>query len=83
MKNPAIRPHLLWEYNLDTFDFQKMAVVVIERVIERGNEKDWQAMAAFYPQDLILEIAEKSTRLSERDKYFTTIFLNSPLMHAL
>ena len=42
-----------------------------------------QARAFIKPGMKLLEIAEKSTRLSERDKYFTSIFLDSPLMHAL
>jgi hypothetical protein len=28
---------LLWEYDLDTFNYEKSYKIVIERVIERGN----------------------------------------------
>jgi hypothetical protein len=34
-------PHLLWEYDLTTFDYDKSKAIIIERVIQRGNLKDW------------------------------------------
>lgn len=45
--NPAIRKHLLWEYNWEEFDFSELAVVVVERVIERGDFKDWHSFSRY------------------------------------
>ena len=43
-----IRPHLLWEYNLDTFDWHKSRAIVVERVVERGRPEDWYAAIHLY-----------------------------------
>ena len=34
--NAELNPKLLWEYNLNEFDFKDMRNVVIQRVIESG-----------------------------------------------
>jgi len=81
LTNPKIRKHLLWEYDLDSVDFSKLAVVVIARVIERGNPQEWQEIVDYYGSKTILEVAEKSTRLSPRDKSFTKIYLQSGFVH--
>lgn len=77
-----IAPHLLWEYDLENFNYDRSRRVVIERVIERGSLADWRAIFQYYGQEVILEIAASSRQLSERDKRFTRIFLTSTLLHA-
>ncbi len=76
-----IRPHLLWEYVWDDLDFSRMATVVIERVIERGNAHEWQEIVNFYGVDKILAIAQKSTRLDKKHKNFTPIYLQSGFIY--
>ena len=78
---PAIRRHLLWEYEWESIDFSRLATVVIERVIERGNPAEWQEIVNFYGVDKILNVAEKSPRLDARDKSFTRIYLQSGFIH--
>lgn len=82
-RNPQISKYLLWEYNPDTFDYERSRKVVIERVIERGSLADWSAMVNYYGKESILEIVRDSRQLSERDKQFTHIFLDSTLLHAV
>ena len=79
--NPAIRKHLLWEYNWEEIDFSKLATVVVERVIERGNFQDWREIIRFYGKTKIKEIAQKSTRLDNKNKQFTFIFLQSDFVN--
>ncbi len=81
LTQPKIRRHLLWEYDMGSVDFSTLAVVVIERVIERGNPQEWQEIVDYYGSKVILDIAEKSTRLSPRDKSFTKIYLKSAFVH--
>jgi len=81
-KTIDISPHLLWEYDLSTFDFDRSKAIIIERVIERGRLSDWQAIYSYYGKEEILEVAKNSKQLSARDKVFTTIFVNSPLIYA-
>ncbi len=80
-KAPVIRPHLLWEYAWDSIDFSRLATVVIERVIERGNPAEWQEIVHFYGTKKILDVAEKSTRLDRKHKNFTRIYLQSGFIH--
>jgi hypothetical protein len=80
---PEIRRHLLWEYQWDSIDFSRLANVVIERVIERGNPHEWQEIVNFYGVDKILEVAENSSRLNAKHKNFARIYLQSGFIHDL
>lgn len=77
----TISPHLLWEYNLDTFDFNNSKRIVIERVIQRGNLKDWQVIFQSYGKEALIKVASQSKQLSQRDRDFTNILINSPLIN--
>lgn len=76
-ESPSIRKHLLWEYSWNEVDFSKLATVVIERVIERGDFHDWEEIIRYYGKQKIKSVALKSTRLDKKNKNFTTIFLKS------
>jgi hypothetical protein len=80
MTNPQIRPHLLWEYDLSNFDYTSSAQVVIERVIEHGTIPEWREILRFYGRARVLEAAEWSRQLDARDKYFTTVIVDSDLV---
>ncbi len=81
IKNPVIRKHLLWEYNWEDIDFCQLATVVIERVIDRGDMRDWKEIIRFYGKPKIKTVAEKSTRLDKKNKHFTSIFLQSEFVN--
>jgi hypothetical protein len=81
------RPHiinqqLLWEYDLDTFNYEKSYKIVIERVLERGNLEEWREMVKIYSREQILETIEWSAQLDKRDKEFSKFFLTSEFLHA-
>lgn len=78
-----INPSLLWEYDLDTFNYEKSYKIVIERVLERGNLVQWKEMVQLYPREKIIETIEWSAQLAKRDKAFSLKFLDSDLLHAL
>jgi hypothetical protein len=77
-----INQALLWEYDLDTFNYKKSYKIVIERVLERGTLEEWREMVKLYTRDQILETIEWSAQLEERDKEFSRLFLNSGFLHA-
>ena len=77
-----INPALLWEYDLDTFNYQKSYKIVIERVLERGNIEEWKEICRLYPKEKILETIDWSAQLEDRDKQFSKLFLNSDMLHA-
>ena len=72
-----INTALLWEYDLDTFNYDKSYKIVIERVLERGNLDDWKEMMKYYPKSKVLETIEWSAQLQKRDKDFSRFFINS------
>lgn len=81
------RPHiintaLLWEYDLETFNYEKSYKIVIERVLERGNLEEWKEMVNLYSKEQILETIEWSAQLDKRDKDFSKFFLTSGFLHA-
>ena len=81
------RPHiintaLLWEYDLDTFNYDKSFKIVIERVLQMGNLEEWRNMVNYYSKEQILETIEWSAQLDKRDKDFSKFFLNSGFLHA-
>lgn len=82
-KPHIINPALLWEYDLDTFNYEKSYKIVIERVLERGNLEQWKEMVRIYPKEKILETIEWSAQLDKRDKDFSLFFLTSGFLYAI
>ncbi len=81
LKPHIINPALLWEYDLDTFNYEKSYKIVIERVLERGNLAEWREMVSIYSTKQILETIEWSAQLDKRDKDFSRFFLTSEFLH--
>ena len=75
-----INQQLLWEYDLETFNYKKLSKIVIERIIENGNLEDWRMMVKLYTKKQILKTATESELLSKRDKDFTKLFLTSDFL---
>ena len=76
-----INPALLWEYDLETFNYEKSYKIVIERVLERGNLDEWREMMKLYSNDQVLETIEWSAQLDKRDKEFSKFFLTSGFLN--
>ena len=79
---PDISDALLWEYDLKTFHWDKSYKIVIERVLERGNLKEWREIVMFYGKERILYTIEWSAQLKEKEKTFCRFFLNSEFLNA-
>ena len=77
-----INPALLWEYDLETFNYERSYKIVIERVLERGNLNEWREMVQLYKKEQILETIEWSAQLDKRDKDFSKFFLTSQFLYA-
>lgn len=79
---PNINDRLLWEYDLETFNYDKSYKIVIERVLQLGDLDEWRAVLAYYGEEKILETIEWSAQLREREKQFSRFFLKSDFLHA-
>jgi len=56
----TISPHLLWDMNLEKFDWQKNKLIVVERVIEGGMPEDFYTLFRMYGGvEGVREIAKK------------------------
>jgi len=78
---PNIAPQLLWEYDLETFNYKKSYKIVIERILQRGTIEEWKEMIRFYTMDNIMETIEWTKQLPKRDKDFAKLFLQSDLVN--
>lgn len=81
-KPKIINSALLWEYDLETFNYEKSYKIVIERVLERGNLDQWCEMVRLYSKKQILETIDWSAQLERQDKEFSRFFLKSTFLHA-
>lgn len=75
-KDAMIRPSLLWEYDLDHFDWQKMRNVVVQRVIERGRPDDYYAMLNLYGLDGVRDAVREIPVMSNKDISFVCIIFD-------
>jgi hypothetical protein len=82
-KPHIINSALLWEYDLDTFNYDKSYKIVIERVLQLGNLEEWKNIVKYYPREKIVETIHWSAQLDKRDKDFSLMFLNSEYFHAI
>ncbi len=79
-RKPNIPARMLWEYDYETFNFDKSYRLVCERVLQLGNLNEWREMMNYYSVDQIKDAIEWSAQLDERDKIFCRYFLNSDLL---
>ncbi|MEI7977601.1 MAG: hypothetical protein WCI53_02045 [Bacteroidota bacterium] len=79
---PNIPGYLLWEYDLETFNYQKSYKIVIDRVLLRGTIEDWTEMLRFYSIEKILETIDWTKQIDKREKDFAKLFIQSDLLNA-
>jgi hypothetical protein len=81
-KKPNIPDRLLWEYDVQTFNYDKSYKIVIERVLERGTLEEWREILRYYGEQKILETIDWSAQLTQRMKDFSRFFLKSDFLDA-
>ena len=68
-----ISPTLLWEYNLDNFDWEDKKTIVVQRVIERGWRKDFYAAINLYGGlSNFIKIIKQVPYLNKRDMNYVS-----------
>ena len=78
---PNIPSYLLWEYDLENFNYQKSYKIVIDRVLLRGTIEDWTEMLRFYSIEKILETIDWTKQIDKREKDFAKLFIQSDLLN--
>ena len=58
---PNFHKRLFWEFKYEAMDWRKQYAVVIERVIERGTEQEWEELIRFYGREKVVYTLQKET----------------------
>lgn len=78
-RHTKIRDHLLWDCNLETFDYNTGKSIVVERVVQRGNMDDWLTIFNLYGVDIVIEEIKKIPYLNAKDLNFVHKIFEIPL----
>ncbi|MCH7397552.1 hypothetical protein MM236_06110 [Belliella sp. DSM 107340] len=77
-RHSSVRKHLLWEFDLKDFDFQKSKDIVIERVVQRGDKDDWLSVFNLYGVDVVKNSIRNIKYLNPKDLNFVVWVLEIP-----
>ncbi|TDW99785.1 DUF6922 domain-containing protein [Dinghuibacter silviterrae] len=62
----ALPKRLFWDFDYDNIDWQKDCASVIERVIERGTNEEWQVLIRYYGyEEVVHALKYESTYLMD------------------
>ena len=70
---------LLWEYDLDHFDYNQMRNIVVQRVIERGWPDDWYALLNLYGEEGVKKSIKEIAYMNDIDMNFVSVAFEIPL----
>jgi hypothetical protein len=56
---PNLKDRLFWDWKLDEINWRRAARLVIERVLVRGNDEEYEEIIRFYGRDRILHVLTK------------------------
>jgi hypothetical protein len=74
-KEATLRKSLLWEYNFEKIDWQRMRNIIVQRVIERGRPDDFYAILNKYSLEGVKQGIRQIPYLNKKDLSFVcTIF---------
>ena len=60
-KSPNLKRRLFWEFRYSEIDWSKEYAAVIERVIERGTEQEWEELIRFYGKEKVVNTLKNET----------------------
>jgi hypothetical protein len=75
-QNSKVRDTLLWEYDMDRFNWEDMRNLVVQRVIERGRMDDFYAILNLYGLSGVKEAIRQIPYLNARDLSFVCSVFN-------
>lgn len=75
---PALSPHLFWDVDAATIDWEKKAGWIAQRVLEYGKWSDWQAIVKLYGRPRLRELVTSRRSLDPRVRAFCQAWLQIP-----
>jgi hypothetical protein len=61
LPKPNLPAWLFWEYDYKKINWRKGAVIVIERVLDRGNEEELEELIRFYGRKKVRQVLQYGT----------------------
>lgn len=58
---PNLHRRLFWEFKYEDIDWKREYAAIIERVIERGTEKEWIELIRFYGNNKVVDTLKNET----------------------
>jgi hypothetical protein len=63
---PNFPPMFFWEFHYDKINWEESSAMVVQRILERGYEEQWQELIRFYGMERIIKnLQEKITYLPD------------------
>ena len=72
-RNAEVRPSLLWEFDLEKFDWQHMRNEVVQRVLERGRMDDFYAILNLYGMEGVKAALREIPYMNDKDMNFACV----------
>lgn len=61
---------LLWDVDLSSFDLDRHAAFLVERVLTKGTWEEWKLVRAHYGDDRMRQIVVSISRLGPKERTF-------------
>lgn len=74
--NAQVRQSLLWEFDLDRFNWQTMRDIVVQRVLERGRMDDFYAILNMYGEEGVKAALKAIPYMSDKNMNFACVTFN-------
>ncbi|MEI6647253.1 MAG: hypothetical protein WCP12_14550 [bacterium] len=69
-------PSLFWDVDRETLDLQTSKTLIVQRVLERGHDEDWELLKACYAISGIVQIAKQMRSLESTALAFVSCIGN-------
>ena len=76
---PKIRPFLLWDVDIEKFDFSLNKRIVIERACTLGNITDYKEIVRFYGVETVKNELLNSVSLDPKSLNYFSLIFNIPV----
>ena len=70
-------PSLFWDVDRETLDLQKSKALIVQRVLERGHDEDWELLKACYAISGIVQAAKQIRSLEPTALAFASCIGNA------
>ncbi len=78
MENNLFSKTLFWDVNVLQMDLQRSKFYIIERIVTRGNYKDWKTMLSIYAEQEIKDCIIRIKELDAKTLHFCSFYFDIP-----